>query len=447
MAESNSETFIEAASIWHLDKLYGDLAVAKKQEFSSAEGLTATEKIHLCGLLCGYSPKEIAVRRNRSIQATQVELCKTIYRYVEELTGNPRNSIDNWRTIIDWLTVAGYRQKNVSPISVASHTDWGNAPVASNFYGRTEEIMTLQQWIVTDRCSLVGLLGMGGIGKTALAVQLIEQIHQEFDRVVWRSITPVTDHEKPLVQIFSDEDIQNASKWLDYFRTHRYLVILDSFETILNDHPVGSYRKGFEIYGELLKQIGEERHQSCLLILSRENPKELRLGNDQRPIRTYQLTELQEAAQILLEHGLSDVGVNWRDLVKAYGGNPLALRIIAALIKESFGGSVKEFLRQKTTIFDPDLRDILNEQFDRLSVSEKEVLLKLATTPQPFSRYRLLSSISTVSSQSQLSEVLGSLQRRSLIEQQFEIGEICYTLPQVVMKFSRRMLSTNDLLP
>lgn len=38
----------------------------------------------------------------------------------------------------------------------------------SVFYGRTEELATLEQWIVKDRCRLVALLGIGGIGKTVL---------------------------------------------------------------------------------------------------------------------------------------------------------------------------------------------------------------------------------------------------------------------------------------
>ncbi|HEY9740185.1 MAG TPA: hypothetical protein V6C90_06810, partial [Coleofasciculaceae cyanobacterium] len=41
-------------------------------------------------------------------------------------------------------------------------TDWGDAPDVSGFYGRKEELATLERWIFQDRCRLVGLFGMGG---------------------------------------------------------------------------------------------------------------------------------------------------------------------------------------------------------------------------------------------------------------------------------------------
>ncbi|MEH2393091.1 MAG: hypothetical protein V7K21_16040 [Nostoc sp.] len=54
----------------------------------------------------------------------------------------------------------------------------------SRFYGRATELETLSQWIVRDRTRLVVLLGMGGMGKTALSVKLAEQLQGEFEYVI-----------------------------------------------------------------------------------------------------------------------------------------------------------------------------------------------------------------------------------------------------------------------
>ena len=54
--------------------------------------------------------------------------------------------------------------------------DWGDALVVPNFYGRKEEQALLSQWIVQEDCRVVSVLGMGGIGKSALSVNLIHQL-------------------------------------------------------------------------------------------------------------------------------------------------------------------------------------------------------------------------------------------------------------------------------
>lgn len=442
MTESNPETFVQAIAAWDMDRLYIDLAETK-----GSKDLTEIEKLHLRGLLCGNSPATIAAKRYKDPQGIEVNLCKTIYPYVKELTQYPEDSIGrwNWRNVAERLEAAGYRRPGTINNDITSwqQIDWENAPDTTNtkFYGRIDELNILKQWIVGDNCRLISLMGMAGIGKTVLAVHLIEKIYKEFDYVVWRSLARQSDRKNPLVQIFPKEETQDISKWLEYLSTHRCLIILDSFETILNDSPIGSYREGFEIYGELLQRIGTERHKSCLLILSREQPQELRLSNDDSPIRAFQLGELLDAAQILLEKRLLDVAGNCRTLVEIYGGNPRALQIISALIQDSFGGSISEFLKLNTTILDPDLRDILSQQFDRLSTAEKEVLLKLASTSQPPLFSQILPQLSSITSNSELSEVLRSLKHRSLIEQQFSQGDIGIGLPQVVMKFARRLLN------
>lgn len=50
---------------------------------------------------------------------------------------------------------AGARTK----VLTANRIDWGEAPDVSSFYGRAAELATLEQWIVSDRCRLVALLG------------------------------------------------------------------------------------------------------------------------------------------------------------------------------------------------------------------------------------------------------------------------------------------------
>src|SRR5216110_1237468 len=48
--------------------------------------------------------------------------------------------------------------------------DWGDALAVPTFYGREEEQSTLSQWVLQEHCRVVSILGMGGIGKSALTV-------------------------------------------------------------------------------------------------------------------------------------------------------------------------------------------------------------------------------------------------------------------------------------
>ena len=58
-------------------------------------------------------------------------------------------------------------------------------------------------------------------------------------------------------------------------KQHRCLLVLDNAESILKlGAHCGLYRPGYEDYGVLLKQVGEQSHQSCLLLTSREKPLE-----------------------------------------------------------------------------------------------------------------------------------------------------------------------------
>lgn len=54
-------------------------------------------------------------------------------------------------------------QEQSEQVVATPYQDWGAAPPVSYFYGRTQELDTLKEWILQDKRNLILLLGQGGI--------------------------------------------------------------------------------------------------------------------------------------------------------------------------------------------------------------------------------------------------------------------------------------------
>src|SRR5919202_1538872 len=313
--------------------------------------------------------------------------------------------------------------------------DWGSAIDTSIFCGRSEELMRLKQWVLEEQCRLVLLLGIGGIGKSTLAAKLVQQIHPNFEVVVWRSLQNAPPLEEwlesvlPVLLRARGEDVAVPSsldgkllKLMQGLHSCRCLLILDNAETILSAGQTGPYRAGYEEYGQLFKNIGEASHQSCLLLTSREKPKEIvPLEGEASRVRSLLLKGLNpQAGQELFRYKGTFAGTEseWERLVAHYGGNPLALKLVAAATQELFNGRIIEILnyvQQGLAVFD-DIRDLLQRQFDRLSLIEQEMIFWLAVNREPISLFELSEDVVTTTSKRKLPDAIRSLLRRSLIE-------------------------------
>ncbi len=326
------------------------------------------------------------------------------------------------------------RSEQVIPIQ----QDWGEAIDVSVFYGRTSELATLEKWIQVDHCRLVGVLGMGGIGKTALAVKIAQQLQEQFEYVIWRSLRnapPLETLLGELVPFLSEgQETQGEIKLLlQCLRSSRTLVILDNVETILlPGDRAGKYRQGYENYGQLFRLIGETAHSSCLILTSREKPAEVAAteGID-LSVHSLQLKGSPEAVQKLIQvKGLSGSEKHKQQLGARYGCNPLALKIVATSIQDLFGGDIAIFLAEDVTVFN-SIQRLLKQQFERLSPLEKTIMYWLAINREWTTISELLEDIIPAVSKANLLEALESLIWRSLIEKQ--AGS--YTQQPVVMEY------------
>lgn len=189
-------------------------------------------------------------------------------------------------------------------------------------------------------------------------------------------------------------------------------------------------------YGQLFKSIGEVLHRSCLILTSREKLREIALLEGEKlPVRSLQLRGLKpEEGRELFRHKGQFTGseAEWRTLVEHYGGNPLALKLVAAATQELFNGRIAGVLEyvQGVLVFE-DVRDLLEQQFSRLSEVEQEVMVWLAINREPVSIAELSEDMVSAASKRELPGAVHSLLRRSLIEQ----TAARFSLQPVVMEY------------
>jgi hypothetical protein len=474
-AESQKiEEFIEAKNSWEVERLYINLASSK------GKALTPVEKKFLRGLLCGFSPAEIAntVYKSRSSSTVRVYLSNGLYKYIEDMlsdqTGHPVK-VKNWSRVTHLLEEAGYKRprqlitdQTHEPIEIypkqeinlnitkpSYKEDLSEAIDTNIFYGRKTELAQVQAWIVEEQCRLVVLLGMGGIGKTAFTVKLAEQIKDKFEYLFWRSLHLSPRLESilnPLISILSqNHPITNLSNiessislLIDIMRASRCLIVLDNVDSILYSdyiHQVGiahaegenlptsfsyvlsqiPYRQGYQAYGELIRRVGESQHQSCLILISREKPQEITaLEGKNLPVHCFKLNGLKnhETRQLLQSKRLKNIKEEEYKLIdNCYEGNPLFGITLANAIQDLFGGKVDDFFNQGTMIFG-DIRAILEQQFNRLSSIEKLIMSWLALNQNSVSLKKIQQEFFPMVSQRLLLEAVELLQRRSLLERQ-----------------------------
>ena len=244
----------------------------------------------------------------------------------------------------------------------------------SGWTGRNDLIINLTQ-LLQSSCRLLLLVGLTGIGKTALAERLSLELSSKFDH----------NPEKLCRKNFDDKNtpsdfVSVAVKWLEnageqvspeerkqpqsllqrlvtYFCHHPQLILIDSLELVL----LGDENTGWSDFIDewwcqfFASLLSAETCKSRLIITSQELPHQLleaasRYPNFWHCQRVDGLTEREQLTlfdKVGLGANLPSVETKLLLRIgKAYKGHPLALRTIAGEIINDFASQVSTYWQQ-----------------------------------------------------------------------------------------------------
>lgn len=217
-----------------------------------------------------------------------------------------------------------------------------------------------------QNCHLLTIAGITGIGKTALAEQVAQNLREtypspqrlNFDVHETRTgfVGAATWALEASQQIISDEAQRNAeqlmNQWVNYLVQKPHLLIIDSLELILEgDEESGWSNFRDPLWVQFFKRLlAAEICRSRVILTTQDTPAEVRREAARYSQHWYchELTGLdqQEQLEFFQTSGLDlDESASTKDyllrLGSAYEGHPLALQIIVGEITTpAYGGSV-----------------------------------------------------------------------------------------------------------
>lgn len=244
------------------------------------------------------------------------------------------------------------------------------------FIGRAEEVMTIKNTLLTPSQRLITLVGEGGIGKTRLALAVAQQAQEHFPDGIWFV---------PLAGLASAENLpdrlagaiaeamhllfggQNSltEQLFRYLRTKQSLLILDSFEHLLEaaDFVLELLRNT-----NALKILITSRHILNFQAeygwrvegLSVPASNELEMISPELLLRYESVALFVERAQRVVR-GFMLTDDNQREVARIcqfVGGLPLGAELAAALTRHYTCAEIVEALNQNYTILATAQRDM-----------------------------------------------------------------------------------------
>ncbi len=223
-------------------------------------------------------------------------------------------------------------QQNTAPSLLIT----GDAPKAiANWQGRKIELENIKQWILNPDVNLVGIDGIGGMGKSSLvgkifADQQDNELNEKVTKRYWADVSNgvlFVDVARKVLDKFEGvekkrDETQLVDDLLKCLQSGQHLLVLDNLESLLL--PNRTFKDSY--YQEFFNAWCESGHQTTIVVTTREKPPLQGMG-----WINLEGLKVEEGANLLRELGIKGDLAEFSELV---GGYPLLLKLVADLLRD-----------------------------------------------------------------------------------------------------------------
>lgn len=269
----------------------------------------------------------------------------------------------------------------------------------TNFIGREDEVLEITKILANPNCRLLSLVGIGGVGKTRLAMQVISQIKNTYaDGIHFVPLQPVSSVEflpstiaRALDFALAGQD-EPTTQLLRYLHNKEMLLLLDNFEHLVD---------GTDLVIELLATVPSVQ----LLVTTREALKLQQewvwrvQGLAFPPASTTDQTEqptsfgavrlfVERARQVQSDFAVAEEQADVVRICQLVEGMPLALELAASWVTSLSCRAIAAEIEKNLDFLLSDLRNVparhrsmqavFARSYDMLTVQERGVFQQLA---------------------------------------------------------------------
>lgn len=336
-------------------------------------------------------------------------------------------------------------------------------PALPRLVGRDETIESLMNQINTHR--FLTICGIGGIGKTTVAVAVANRLAPDFDgNLVFLDLSVISDSALLLGTLASTLGVHRLGNdrlhdVLCFLQDKRMLLLLDSC-----DHVIDSVT----VVAEQIYAFAPHVH---LLVTSREPLRAEgecahRLGALQAPAECVELTASAalefSAIRLFVDrvvHGVDDYVLEEvdvpviADICRRLDAMPLALELVAAQVSVFGIRGVADLLNNRLSLCWAGRRNasprhqtlsaMFDWSFNSLSATEAMVLRRLAVLPGKFSLDVAVQLLRCAADETLVLEALGHLVTKSLILAEQAGQHRSYRLPHTLRAYALEKLRSS----